>query len=202
MRSVLFLCRANVCRSPMAAALVSDRLRQWGVPVSISSAATAAPGTRPDAATIKVMAARGIDVSAHRGRQVSASDLLAADLVVAMARENLRHAVVLEPRAWPRTFTFKELVRRAQEHGPRQRTEPAARWLARIAQDRTHSQLLGSDDADDVADPVGGTLAAYELTAGLLTELADDLIAFCWGITGPSRRASGRAVDRADRHRA
>lgn len=186
----------------MAAALASARLCQWGVPVSISSAATAVAGTHPDAATIQVMAARGIDVSRHRGRQVSAPDLLAADLVIAMSRENLRHAVVLEPRAWPRTFTFKELIRRAHDHGCRRSTEPLAGWLTRIAADRAHSQLLGSDDADDVADPSGGTLAAYELTAGLLAALADDLAAFCWGTSEPSRGAVDRAADRADRRRA
>jgi len=180
MTSVLFLCRANVCRSPMAAALLSSRLARAGVGCRVSSAATMTPGRTADSATVQIMAARGIDVTGHRSRALTAADLTAADLVLAMSRENLRHAVVLEPRAWSHTFTFKELIRRAQADRPRHVAEPVADWLARISRGRERAQLLGGNDADDVADPAGWPLRAYEDTAELLTGLVDDLVGCCW----------------------
>jgi protein-tyrosine phosphatase len=181
MTSVLFLCRANVCRSPMAAALLRSRLERAGGGCRVSSAATMTPGHSADPATVQIMAARGIDITGHRSRAVTAADLTTADLVLAMSRENLRHAVVLEPRAWMHTFTFKELIRRAQADRPRHFSEPVADWLARISRGRERSQLLGGNDADDVADPAGQPLRAYEVTAELLTGLVDDLVDCCWG---------------------
>ena len=181
MMSVLFVCRANVCRSPMAAALLTRRLREAGISARVSSAGTDALNAPADPVAVRIMAARGIDLSGHCGRQLTGEDLTAADLVIAMSRDNLRHAVVLEPGAWPRTFTFKELARRGGARPRRGHREPVADWLARISQDRDHSRMLGSHAADDVADPTGQPVRAYELTAELLAELADELVACCWG---------------------
>ena len=195
MMSVLFLCQANLCRSPMAAALLKRRLTETGISAVITSAGTSALGTPPDRATVQVMAARRIDISGHFGRQVTRHDLIAADLVIAMSRDNLRHAVVLEPRAWARTFTFKELVRRARAQPPRGGAEPAADWLARISQDREHASMLGSNDADDVADPTGRPVSAYEVTAELLADLAAELVACCWGGTVSLPRHAGLSAE-------
>ena len=67
-----------------------------------------------------MLAGYGIEAAAHRSRVVSAADLAGPTLVLAMAREHLRYAVVTEPGAWPRTFTLRELVRRGTQIGPRQ----------------------------------------------------------------------------------
>ena len=87
MMSVLFLCQANLCRSPMAAALLTRRLTEAGISAVVTSAGTSALGTPPDRATVQVMAARRIDIAGHFGRQVTRHDLIAADLVIAMSRE-------------------------------------------------------------------------------------------------------------------
>ncbi len=69
--SVLLVCTANRCRSPMAAGLlmkaVADRLEagKW----SITSAGTWAEPNLPATALVTaVMAERGIDLSQHRAR--------------------------------------------------------------------------------------------------------------------------------------
>ena len=51
----------------------------------------------------------------HVARTLDASILAVEghDLVLTMTREHLREVVALDPGAWPRTFTLKEIVRRA-----------------------------------------------------------------------------------------
>ena len=69
-------------------------------------------------------------------RTVTADDLAAADLILGLAREHVRHAAVLLPAAWPRAFTLRELVRRGRQAGPRAPGEPLGYWLTRAADGR------------------------------------------------------------------
>jgi hypothetical protein len=85
-----------------------------------------------------------------------------ADLVLGMERAHVRHSVLLEPEAWPRAFTLKELVRRGAELGPRPPVESPGAWLARAHEGRDRPDLLGDSPLDDVADPYGGPSSAYE----------------------------------------
>ena len=120
---------------------------------------------------------RGIDLTGHRSRTVTREILLGADLVVAMAREHVREAVVAAPEAWSKIFTLKELVRRGEAAGPRRAGEPLDDWLARVGQGRRISDLAGAATADDVADPYGGPRSAYERLATELDDLLDRLLA-------------------------
>jgi low molecular weight protein-tyrosine phosphatase len=162
---ILVLCTANVCRSPMAAALLARRLGGLGVPVS--SAGMLGGGSPALPEVVSAMAAHGLDVSAHRSRAVQPADLAGAGLVLGMARENIRHAVVMAPQAWPRAFTLKELIRRAGGTGPRPPGEPLTSWL-------------GDAGEDDVADPAGGPPDGYPRTAAALDRLVERLAELCW----------------------
>jgi protein-tyrosine phosphatase len=173
--AILFLCTANACRSVMAQAMLSARLAARGSTVSVTSAGLLG-GRRPPPEVISVLAARGIDATGHRSRAVTAADLASADLVLGLAREHVRHAVVVLPQAWPRTFTIRELIRLGRQSGGRAPGEPLGDWLARAAGDRSRRGLLGSNPADDVADPAGGPLRGYQATADLLDQLTRDLV--------------------------
>jgi protein-tyrosine phosphatase len=177
------LCTANVCRSVMAEALLAGHLAALGAPILVCSAATTDLDARPPAEVVAVMAARGHDVAGHRSRAVGATDLAAAGLILGMTREHVRHAVVLLPAAWPRSFTLKELVRRGQQIGPRMPDEPLSGWLDRAGHGRDHRDLLGGSAEDDIADPYGGPMPGYESTAHLLDQLTDELADLCWGLT-------------------
>jgi protein-tyrosine phosphatase len=187
MTDVLLLCTANICRSPMAAAALQLALRDPGAVrknTSIRSAGMLASGVPPPSEVLIVMAGYGLDLSEHRSHQVSAADLDRADLILAMSRENLRHAVVLAPEAWPRAFTIRELVRRGGLAGPRLAGEPLAAWLARLHDGRSRLQLLGESLQDDVADPIGGPPAAYTQTAAELMQLTQQAARLCWPMSG------------------
>ena len=164
----------------MAEALLTNRLSALGSAAAVRSAGMLGDGepARPEAIT--VMAGYGLDIAAHRSHRVTAEDLERADLMLAMARENLRHAVVTAPAVWPRAFTLKELVRRGEAVGPRAPGESLDGWLARAHDGRERTALLGDSAADDVADPTGGPLGGYVKTAAMLSGLLDQLVGLCW----------------------
>jgi protein-tyrosine phosphatase len=181
MAEILLLCTANVCRSVIARELLNRRLVDHGVRATVRSAGMLGSGQRAAPEVVRALREIGLDVSAHRSRQMSDADLQRADLVLAMAREHLRYAVVLAPQAWPKAFTLKELVRRATSAGPRRPDQPLPDWLGRIHQSRDRLELLGEREADDVADPIGGPPGGYDATVAQLDALLARLADLAWG---------------------
>src|ERR1700678_2896648 len=166
----------------MAQAMLSARLAARGVAVPVASAGLLGSGRTPPPEVVSVMAAMGMDVTGHRSRTVTADDLAAAGLILGLTREHVRHAAVLLPAAWPRTFTIRELLRRGRQAGGR-----LPHWLPRAADGRRRDDLLGSHPADDVADPAGGPLREYQATADILDRLTRDLVELGWPNSGPLR---------------
>jgi protein-tyrosine phosphatase len=177
---IVVLCTANVCRSPMAAALLARRLSGLSVTARIRSAGTLRDGDPPLPEVVSVMAGYGIDIAAHRGRVARAGDLAHVGLVLAMARDSLRYAVVTEPGVWPRAFTLLELIRRGERIGPRPPGEPFAGWLSRAHDGRQRAALLGDSAEDDVPDPAGQPLRAYADVARLLEGSVARLVELGW----------------------
>ncbi len=80
--SILVLCEANHCRSPIAEGLFREAL---GPAVEVASAGLRAlEGFAAHHDALEVLAERGIDLSAHRGRQLTLEMALAADLILVM----------------------------------------------------------------------------------------------------------------------
>lgn len=161
----------------MAEGLLRDQLERLGVEARVDSAGVLDTGSPAAPEAVAVLEARGIDISSHRSRRLSGPLIDGADLILGMAREHVREVALLDPRAWPRSFTLKELVRRGEAAGPWARGQSLDDWLAKVAADRTHSEMLGAAPSDDVADPIGGPPSLYEATAIELTELVAALVA-------------------------
>lgn len=100
--SILFVCTANICRSPTAEGVFRAMAGQAGLDSSfeIDSAGTGAThvGEPPSAPAVEVAAARGYDISAIRARQVTGEDIARFDLVLAMTRGHLVEMRWLAPR--------------------------------------------------------------------------------------------------------
>lgn len=97
---VLFVCTGNTCRSPLAAAALVRELGADAGRVQVSSAGSSAwEGQPASEGSIQVARDSGVDLSAHRSRRISVTDLRSADLVFVM--EPL-HLVALEAVGGPR----------------------------------------------------------------------------------------------------
>lgn len=86
MAHILVVCTANICRSPVVAELLRDRLRSRGLSDwTVSSAGTWAMETRAASRlSVDVMRANGFDITGHRARMVDEAMLAEADLVLCM----------------------------------------------------------------------------------------------------------------------
>ncbi|MEM9056344.1 MAG: low molecular weight protein-tyrosine-phosphatase [Pseudomonadota bacterium] len=96
--SILLLCTGNICRSPMAQAVLQAELAARSVDVAVESAGTGALVDHPaDPIAIELMAERGLDIEAHRGRQLTGGMLRAFPLILVMESGQRRHV----ERRWP-----------------------------------------------------------------------------------------------------
>jgi protein-tyrosine phosphatase len=90
---VLFVCTANLCRSPSAEAVFRHKVKTAGLGelVACASAGThrVGLGSLPDARARATAQRRGYDMSRQRWRLIDKADFDRFDLIVAMDRHNL-----------------------------------------------------------------------------------------------------------------
>ena len=180
----LFVCTANICRSPMAAALFADQIGHLPEPVEVTSAGIRATGGLanrgvPDEVQ-EVMAPFRIDLGAHRSRALTQPMLEQADLIIGMGRRHIQEAVLIDPPSWPKSFMLKELVRRGGLLGPRPPDQGLRSWIDAAHGDRTRRELVRRSSADEVEDPYGRSLGDYRATAAELAELTSQLVLLLW----------------------
>ena len=75
MKSVLFVCLGNICRSPLAEGILRHKANEKGIDLNIESAGTESfhVGENPDKRSIKVAKEKGIDIS-RVARQLKSGD--------------------------------------------------------------------------------------------------------------------------------
>lgn len=116
---LLFVCTGNIARSPLAEACARHYLSSNGDgdgALEIGSAGThAVVGDPPRAEVLETASGLGIDLSAHRARQLTPELLERHDLVLPMAWEQVAHIWSLVPEAWEKCFTVKEFVHWAKQ---------------------------------------------------------------------------------------
>ena len=173
---ILLVCTANMCRSPMAQAILTSMLAQRGIAAEVISAGLLQAGQPMAPEAMDALGVEGAAMGSYRSRSLVAGDVAWADLVLGMAREHVRESVVLMPEAWGYTFTLKEIVRRGEAHGPRGVGQLLRSWVAEVSVDRHRSDLLGAAKVDDVADPMGGPPARFAETVAELRELCRRLM--------------------------
>jgi protein-tyrosine-phosphatase len=116
MSSVLFVCTGNSCRSPMAEVIFRAHLQQqnlldatWRVESAGTWASDGAPAAQN---AVELMARRGLDLSKHRSRTVTAAMLAQFQLILVM-ETNHKEALLIEfPTLKDRIFMLSEMVGR------------------------------------------------------------------------------------------
>lgn len=111
---LLFVCLGNICRSPMAQGVFEAAAQTAGraEAMMVDSAGTGnwhvdAP---PDPRAVAATAARGVDISGQRARQVTIADFARFDAIFAMDADNLRALQALAERASPPKATLARVL--------------------------------------------------------------------------------------------
>ncbi len=192
-RLALVVCTANVCRSLVGERAMRRRIDgvadAEGELWTVASAGTARVGAEVDRATIAAAGAEGLDISGHVRQSVErVIGNSRPELVLTMAREHLRAVTAVEPALWPRTFTLKELARRARDN-PYSPQLSFAQWLSALHDGRRAAAMMNPNSADDVEDPYGGPRAGYEAMVAEVVTAVEDIVEF-----GPWLRPVGSHV--------
>jgi protein-tyrosine phosphatase len=87
---ILFVCLGNICRSPLAKAILADKAGKLELNVEVDSAGfeTFHRGDPADPRSVAVAAAHGIDLSDHVARMFTTRDFDRFDLIYVMDRTN------------------------------------------------------------------------------------------------------------------
>ena len=91
MKSLLFVCLGNICRSPLAEGIAKKIILEKNLDIKVDSAGTGDwhIGESPCDNSIKVASLHGIDISSQQGRQVTKEDFINFDLIIGLDDSNL-----------------------------------------------------------------------------------------------------------------
>jgi len=149
MRSILFVCTANICRSPVAEGVLRKLLANEGVEsdFEIDSVGTHDyhAGKPPFSLAIDSAKRRGYDINNLVARRLRANDLDHFDMVLAMDRANIAHLKTLAPTR------CKQKIELLLEYG-----------------DKYHGK--------DVPDPYGGKSKDFELALDMIEDGCKGLV--------------------------
>ena len=158
--SVLFLCTANICRSPAMELIARDLAGPDADVVFSSSGTQARSGHRMNPVMVDTIS--GLDASGFRSRRLKPEILLGADLVLTAESIHRQHVLDDYPQLHRQLFTLGQFAAAVAEIPDLQGRE----LVAAVGQRRTpaHPEL-------DVADPYRRGAKAAATATGTITAM-------------------------------
>ena len=108
MKTILFLCTGNVCRSPMAEGLFRHAVKGRGEFRIVSAGIGAIDGEPPTHHSVQAMREIGINISGQRSRALTSELVRSADLILGMTHSHTDTVALLYPKAAEKTFLLRE----------------------------------------------------------------------------------------------
>lgn len=133
---IAFVDTGNTGRSLMAEMIARALAVQRRLPVALISRGLD-PDPFDDAAepnALKLMAARGIDVSAHRARRLESADVVHANVILTMTGDHVVGVRTLAPFASGKIFTLAKYATGSDEQIPDAWGKPMAVYESVVAQ--------------------------------------------------------------------
>ena len=131
MKTVLFICTGNICRSPMAEGIFRHSVQGRGDYRVVSAGLGAMDGQPPSAYAVQAVKELGIDISSQRSRMLTPELVAQADFIFGMTHSHIDTVAMLYPAAGEKTFLLREF-------------------------DETLDQF-----EKDISDPIGGSYEVY-----------------------------------------
>jgi glycine hydroxymethyltransferase len=131
MKTILFVCTGNVCRSPMAEGLFREAVKDRGEYRVFSAGLGAIEGQPPSSHAVRVLQELGIDISGQRSRMLTPELVQQADYIFGMTHSHIDTVTLLYPQAAEKIFLLREF-------------------------DETLDQF-----DKDIGDPIGGAYEVY-----------------------------------------
>jgi glycine hydroxymethyltransferase len=162
MKTVLFVCTGNVCRSPMAEGIFRHAVQGRGEYRVLSAGLGALDGQPPSAHAIQAVKELGIDIASQRSRMLSADLVNQADYIFGMTHSHVDTVMMLFPSAAEKTFLLREF-------------------------DETLEHF-----EKDISDPIGGSYEVYLTCRDQIEQGMVSLLRFLEQEQAPTLAGSGR----------
>src|SRR5215510_2710689 len=108
MKTVLFVCTGNVCRSPMAEGIFRYALQGRADYRVFSAGLGAMEGQPPSGHAVEAVKELGIDIAAQRSRMLTPELVGQADYIFGMTHSHVDTVMLLYPHAAEKTFLLRE----------------------------------------------------------------------------------------------
>ena len=108
MKTILFICTGNICRSPMAEALFRRAVAGRGDFHTLSAGLGAVDGQPPTAHSVTAMRELGVDISGQRSRALTTDLVGQADYIFGMTHSHVDTIGLLYPASAEKTFLLRE----------------------------------------------------------------------------------------------
>src|SRR6266566_9478929 len=131
MKTILFVCTGNICRSPMAEGLFRQAIKGRNDFRVLSAGVGAVDGLPPSEYAVHALKELGIDISRQRSRMLTGELIQQADFIFGMTHSHVDAVTLLYPQAAEKTFLLREF-----------------------------DETLDNYEAD-ISDPIGGSYEIY-----------------------------------------
>src|ERR1041385_8757963 len=108
MKTILFVCTGNVCRSPMAEGIFRQAIHGRGNYRVVSAGLGAMEGQPPSAHAVEAVKELGIDISNQRSRMLTPDLVHQADYIFGRTPSHVDPVMLLYPQAAEKTFLLRE----------------------------------------------------------------------------------------------